>query len=63
MSDTPNRPPEPAPEKLGNSATGIFTIPSDTSCPACTLPVRQGQSAVITDLGHVLHSYCWDRQG
>ena len=61
MSDIPNRPEDPPPPPLGTSARAIYTIPPNTKCEACTLDVSQGQSAVETDLGYILHSYCWDR--
>lgn len=60
MSDVPNRPEPPPPPILGNSARMIHTVPDDTKCEACDLPVTQGQSVVETDLGHILHSFCWE---
>lgn len=61
MSDVPNRPEPPAPAPLGTSATPIYTIPPNTKCEACDLEVMPGQSAVETDVGHIVHSYCWER--
>lgn len=61
MSDVPNRPEPPAPLPIGDSARQIYEIPDNTKCLACDLPVMQGQTAVETDVGNILHSYCWDQ--
>lgn len=58
-NDVPNEPEDPAPY-YGDSMAQIFTVPEKTVCEACTLPVMQGQTAVRTDVGYILHAYCWE---
>lgn len=61
MTDAPNRPEDPPPPPIGDTAVLRVNAHSTASCPVCELHVRKGEAAMETDLGYVVHSYCWER--